>query len=204
MKQQVDASGKITSYNEGRVSRHRNFRVPCDIAEVPSKPPNDLVPIEQWSAGTQKLIERMQELYDTRPIWTRRTLINNVQDLPRGDIRHAYAYVGYEFQSGPWQSTIVKYGVDPRKDVQYRIYQSMTIHLPKEDSAYRKASRGGIRAKRAPDRASEIRPAATTHLFDGENINVEDGRSWQVCDITDPILKALLATRLLRNKCHVC
>jgi len=41
-----------------------------------------------------------------------------------------------------------------------------------------------------------------SHLFDGETVS-KDGKIWQVCDITEPFLKDVLATVNIRKECHV-
>ncbi len=41
-----------------------------------------------------------------------------------------------------------------------------------------------------------------SHLFDGETVS-KDGKIWQVCDITEPFLKDMLATTDIRKECHV-
>ena len=204
----MDASGKTISYNESRVEKHRTLRIASNYSNVPSKPPDNLVPFEYWHDGMQRLIRKVQELFEMRPVWTRRAVINHVQNFPSlGDIKYVFAYVGYEFLSGPWSNTIVKYGIDPRQDPKYRVYQSMTFHVAEEPRVpslgAKEHKRGGARTKRSPGSASEQSQHATSHLFDGEGIDIQDGRSWQVCDITDPILKALLATGMLRSDCHV-
>ncbi len=41
-----------------------------------------------------------------------------------------------------------------------------------------------------------------SHLFDGKTVS-KDGKIWQVCDVTEPFLKDLLATANIRKECHV-
>ena len=154
----------------------------------------------------QNLITKVISLFQMRPIWTRRALINQLKGSPRiAEMKHVYAYAGYEIVSGPWQNTIARYGVDPRNDPACRIYQVMNFHLDdsgakRSEHSASKPRRGGPRTK-GPSAKDNTNP--TSHFFDGETISINDGKSWQVCDITDRILRALLATSNIRKECHV-
>ena len=112
--------------------------------------------------------------------------------------KYVYQYVGYIFQSGPWRDAVVRFGVDPRKEPECRKYQTMMFMLEKEPKDNRAKF---IRTK--PDRTVTPQVAKKeSHLFDGQNVS-KDGKVWQVCDVTDPFLKDLLATEDIRQECHV-
>ena len=51
------------------------------------------------------------------------------------------------------------------------------------------------------DSRKKIRDAKS-HIFDGHTL-VKDGRCFQLCDITDPLLRSLIDRPKIRKKCHV-
>ena len=154
----------------------------------------------------QRLIAQVKECLNERPIMTRRVIRNRIcidqksteQWTNLG--KHVFQYVGYVFDSGPWREAIIKYGVDPRSDPKYRIYQTMMFQFDTEGKFLgKKAGRGTLR--NGLQSGIEIE-GTNSHIFDGVSVGM-NGRTWQVCDITDKMICELLATRNLRKQCHV-
>ncbi|KAF3088202.1 tau 95 subunit of transcription factor TFIIIC [Orbilia oligospora] len=116
-------------------------------------------------------LKKLEELFEERPIWTRRGLMNNMPSSLWQQLKWAYPHVAYYWRSGPWRDTYVKFGVDPRKSKEFAKYQvvAFKVHTvkPKKDSSQNKG-----------------------HLFDGESI-ILDGKIWQFCDLKDPLLAEL-------------
>ena len=167
-------------------------------------------PLDTLGGDTKRLIQEVNSLLDRRPIWSRRALSNQMKNedwLSLG--RYVYQYVSYEFVSGPWRDVIVKYGIDPRRDPKYRIYQSMIFQFDDEGTILRASGsmpqRGGARVKRL---VSSLMPGKTgnsgpqSHIFDGTKL-ARDGKTWQVCDISDPLVRDILGTTNIRETCHV-
>ena len=174
--------------------------VPFDIREIPSAAPIELTPIEALEPAFQRLTARVRQAMEERPIATRRVLLNLMAGTEMDTIglysaKRIFQYCGYSFSSGPWRDAIVRYGVDPRKDPSCRVYQTMLFMLENEPR---------------DNRAKFIRPQTNTyvertlnsHIFDGQTVS-KNGKVWQVCDITDPLLQNLLATPNIRQDCHV-
>ena len=180
-----------------------NPPVPFDVDTVPQGPSTDLPAIDTLTPAMQRLVKTALSVTQERPIFTRRALYNcmpgNDWDIVGpNSAKNVYQYVGYTFSSGPWRDALVRYGVDPRTDPSFRMYQTMIFMLDTEP----KDSRAKINQTR-PDRTkSEQVLKKESHLFDGVTVST-DGKIWQVCDITEPFLKALLATTKLRKECHV-
>lgn len=166
---------------------------------VPIGPRDDLEPIDTLEPLMQDLIQLLRQLLEERPIWTRRAINNRLIGPGRewsSVAKHVYQYAGYMFRSGPWRDAIVKFGVDPRSDPKYRIYQTMLYQIDeKEVEDMELPDPGG----RKSGRKSKNR---LSHLFDGKTAAL-DGKVWQVCDVVDPLLKSLLDTDNLRDECHV-
>ena len=201
IKQVVDATGNLATINSQIASKIFTQRVSFDEPLVPVAPEHDLPPFEALDVGMRHLIKRLEECLENRPIWTRRALQNQIRTQEWCNIgKHVYQYVGYMFRSGPWREAVIKYGIDPRKDPQYRFYQTMMFQFdaqggPTKGKA-KGTERGGSRKK------SRVLSTPNTHKFDGLTVNT-DGKVWQVCDITDSILQSLLATNNIRQECHV-
>lgn len=195
----IDEHGVII---ENRPPPARNQAIPHDERDVPAEALKDLPPLALLEPAMQRLIESARLLLDERPIWTRRALQNRVaaEDLKAvgsNSAKYMYQYVGYLFDSGPWRDAIVKFGVDPRKNPSLRKYQTMTFMLDKEDLVKEKST-----TRKSLQFGSSDLGSMDTHIFDGKGVSL-DGKVWQVCDITDPLLVSLLSTTDIREDCHV-
>lgn len=120
-------------------------------------------------------------------------------------LKSAIQYVGYQFRGGPWRDAIVRYGVDPRSDPSYRIYQTIFFKIVTDTEPLDKAPLGkpwhDLRSEYTR-RANPEGLDSNSHIFDGTSISL-DGKLWQVCDITDPLLVKLLSTETLRKECDI-
>ena len=175
-------------------------RVPFDIATVPTAPSRNVPPIDSLDPALRRLITKLEELLQERPIWTRRAISNQISETGFDSVcKQLFQYVAYMFASGPWRDALVKYGIDPRTDPKYRIYQTMMFQFEAEskERSRRKGNGGGFKEKKSPgdlDRRS--------HIFDGITVPVE-GRVYQVCDILDPMVAKLFVTENIRKQCYV-
>jgi general transcription factor 3C polypeptide 5 (transcription factor C subunit 1) len=122
----------------------------------------------------------------------RRVFVNLFQGKQNeNELKAAIGYCGYAFTSGPWRDTVIKFGIDPRKDPQYRIYQTVSYQLQDDGKGavddpgnyIRKVGGKRITAKKAKLEHS--------HIFDGSKF-YKDGKVWQACDVTDAMLSELL------------
>ncbi|KAI9870904.1 MAG: tau 95 subunit of transcription factor TFIIIC [Pleopsidium flavum] len=203
VKQTVDDSGRRVTINTQSAAKVLTHLVAYDVEIVPSKAPTDVASFDTLDSTLQRVITQLHGLLEERPIWTRRAMLNKMSNKEYiYTLKHAFQYVGYMFRSGPWRDAVVKFGVDPRTDPKYRVYQTMMFQIytrepdaagPKrwedERTRYAKSMRGKEHNKHS-------------HLFDGKRADL-DGKVWQVCDITDPLLKSLLDTKFLREECDI-
>ncbi|EOO01481.1 putative transcription factor tau subunit sfc1 protein [Phaeoacremonium minimum UCRPA7] len=160
------------------------------------------------------IIRELEKAMEERPIWTRRSIINRLasvlQDPSNGissrsisssSIRHGIQYVGYQFKGGPWRDAVVKYGVDPRSDPKYRQYQTLIFRLRRVPLGAMGTTWQSIRKKDVAMLSRPIMEAGNeSHVFDGVHFS-DDGKVWQVCDVTDPLLARLLAEAPMRPTC---
>ena len=203
MNRVVDDNGNVSSINVHASPKNANPPVPFDIGVVPQAPPPELPAIETLTPAMQRLVNSTLRIMQERPIFTRRALYNCLPDndwdvVGHNSAKNVYQYVGYMFSSGPWRDALVRYGVDPRTNSSFRIYQTMIFMLETEPKDTR-----AKHTRTKPDRTkSEQVLRKESHLFDGMNVST-DGKIWQVCDISEPFLKNLLSTTNLRKECHV-
>ena len=154
----------------------------------------------------RRLIIAARELFTKRPIYTRRALFNN---LSRPDLlkigsnatKHIQQYVGYMFDGGPWGMAIIRFGVDPRRDSEYRIYQTTMFQIETEPVGHR-YGQNDDQMRRDAEIARNMGEQADSHMFDGKKVYAE-GKVWQLCDVTDPLLAQQIATTGLRDRCHL-
>ena len=114
-------------------------------------------------------------------------------------------HVAYMWRAGPWRDTCVLYGVDPRSDPKYRKFQSVVFQVETERPTGRKkgeAGGEGVIGWGAMEKAMAEATVAQSHVFDGKDL-VKDGRCFQLCDVTDPLLMGIINTDRIRKKCDV-
>lgn len=162
---------------------------------VPQKPPDAVE--KGRDQANPRLLERLRELFISRPIWTRMSLFNQFTALESREILNSKVMlplVCYVFQDGPWRDTLVKFGYDPRADPNARFYQRLYFR-----NANHPISRPSVITRRQ-DRANvntHIRnfeggdDRRNSHIFDGKTVSKETA-AFQLCDIVDPMLKEMI------------
>ena len=196
-------SDGVTKTNISLPRKQENQHTPYSAPNVPQGPSPLLPPLDTLDASLRRLIITARNIFEKRPINTRRVLFNC---LPAEDLaiigvnprKHIQQYVGYVFIGGPWSKAIIRFGVDPRKDNQYRIYQTLTFQLDEPSQKQANENETGTTQTDQPDSAHD----AQSHIFDGTKVHT-DGKVWQICDLTDPILVRVLSTDHLRPECHL-
>ncbi|KAH6840919.1 RNA polymerase III transcription factor IIIC subunit-domain-containing protein [Chaetomium sp. MPI-CAGE-AT-0009] len=216
-----DASGNISEDQEYERVVNVTSRVPAagyfiahDEYPVPTAPRRQP---DMSDPQVAAIITEMRLAMDERPIWTRRSMWNRLgakfAELPKngGLVRHCLQYAGYQFKGGPWRDALVRYGLDPRADPQYRIYQTLIFKLHKTRIGSVGRSWQAVRRKELgvsnfgkawQDLGVGDEAMLNTHVFNGESFST-DGKVWQVCDITDPLLARLFADAEQRAECDV-
>lgn len=191
------------------------YLVPYDVAVIPSEPREACPPLEAQEPVLQETVAVLKKLFEERPAWTRRALRNMLKtNEQRYALRHAVAYVGYIFRSGPWRDAIVRLGCDPRTDPEFRKYQTFIFRIDRRDAELSRDGRDG-RRNAAPrsiepsintNKGRTDEETSTSHLFTGHPPLPLDGKIWMLCDIVDPIIKGILfpensPTGFLREEC---
>ncbi|GBE79154.1 hypothetical protein SCP_0203510 [Sparassis crispa] len=163
---------------------------------VPDKPPATVE--EKRKEADPKLLKKLEELFQERPIWTRAALFNQLAPWEMREVinsKFLLPLVSYVFQDGPWRDTQLCLGYDPRQDQDARFYQRLyfrnTSHPVVRPSITIKRQEGRVEAQaRSTDTA--IREVdRRSHIFDGLTVTKETA-AFQLCDIYDPMLKEMI------------
>ncbi|KAI4289200.1 MAG: hypothetical protein L6R35_001540 [Caloplaca aegaea] len=203
-KQTYTIDGITTFQKTQSARRNRIFVINHDASSVPTKPHVDLPPESTLAPILQTLLAAMRKIFERRPIGTRRSVQNQVPpDIWKAVGPHTakqlWQYVGYLWNSGPWRDAICAFGVDPRQHKEMRWYQTVVFHFDPGPHGARADPSKLTKSKTDRDLAAKGE-VATGHLFDGRTVRL-DGKVWQMCDITDPLLKSMLDNTPLRDEC---
>ncbi|RHZ56367.1 hypothetical protein Glove_402g62 [Diversispora epigaea] len=110
--------------------------------------------------------------------------------------------ISYWMINGPWRDCWIRYGYDPRKDKNARFYQLLDIRNTKRPTRLDRAKRllrvqGESTTDLSESSSSHVSDnfinsvPRTSHIFDGHTTQ-RDIAVFQMCDITDPLLKRLI------------
>ncbi|KAL1644434.1 tau 95 subunit of transcription factor TFIIIC [Diplodia intermedia] len=199
-----DEQGRQIMYNPTASRKFIMHSVDIDAEDIFHESPVPLPPEDSLEPHIRDTVANMRKLLEERPVMTRRYLANHLEAPTDDSIRSSFAYVGYSFKSGPWRDTLIRFGVDPRKDPQYRHYQTLMfkIVIPTKKESSEDPNKW-MDARNVWRREAKPRNLKlTTHIFDGKSLT-PDGKVWQTCDITDPQLREILDTDKLRTECNI-
>lgn len=191
----ADDNGNMISRNTSAKMLKLQFQaIAPDAKEVPQGPPPDLKCGSMSEEALKNIRTGLSQLLDKRPLVTRRVALSVLPDVSRLHLDTTAQWVAYTFSAGPWRDVLIKYGVDPRADPKYRFYQALTFLLDRNTVKMSDVVRS--QAKTRPPEEQ----AGSDYMFDGTSITT-GGHTWQVCDVTDPLLYDLLHTDDLRTEC---
>ncbi|KAL1915198.1 uncharacterized protein VTP21DRAFT_7474 [Calcarisporiella thermophila] len=157
----------------------------------------------------EEYLNKIAELFNKREIWTKIALRNQLPPEEQHKLKKALPFLAYVFSTGPWRGTWVKFGVDPRTDSRFRIYQTVDLRNIRVMKPYKRAQRlfrnpnsltRGESTASAGDKSfqeegSEMEiprlPPEQSHLFTGTALP-EDNSTFQLCDCTDTFLQKLI------------
>lgn len=156
-------------------------------------PTGPQIPPDVTDARTMEIIAQLEEAFQDRPVWTRRSLLNHMAGQLRNwnELKKYLNYTAYQFKGGPWRDGVVPYGTDPRTDPKYRVYQTLMFKLSRKKLASESQTWQSLRRSQLGSAKDHAMDRSQSHTFDGESYHT-DGKVWQVCDISDPLLKELL------------
>ena len=205
---------------------------------LPTKPPEKTIPIAEENIP---LIEPIKNLFSERPIWTAMALVDRIRSsspvlykkISAGGWESTLKRIcsiatnfAYRFISGPWRSTFVRYGFDPRKDSTSAAYQIFDLRFGKQQAGDKGTDAGTTQAAQlgspsmssgaaggAGDTAEERKRGLVNHphrkknfvydledftLNDSETATDNDGESSQNDAVTDRVSEVLDGFKLIR------
>lgn len=181
MKVLVDEHGTTQSFNSDRKHSVPITYVAHDVDTVPVDPPASLPPEKSLDTQIQSLIKTLRQELEKRPVMTTRVQISLTQCHSYSKLRKALPYLGYLFRGGPFKDALVRYGVDPRRDPKYRVYQLVSIQIQEPDKATKWY--GPVGSKKDNN--------SIKYVFNGKELYT-DSKTWQVCDVVDPVLRKIV------------
>lgn len=107
---------------------------------IPQKPLPEIISKYEWlktadlvqDHADKKLYECIQfiaKLFDLKPIWLRRLIVNVVPEHLKSAVKEALPYVSYCFKNGPWRFCNVRLGLDPKTNKSNWIHQSENFRV---------------------------------------------------------------------------
>ncbi|KAK7205291.1 RNA polymerase III transcription factor IIIC subunit-domain-containing protein [Myxozyma melibiosi] len=210
----TDASGETKLVNRHvpqRILVKRMRWADKESIPGPEYPETHLPPLKAFThPQIEELLNTLKAAFEERPIWTRRALEAEKITESLANVwlhfgKHLIAYVAYTWKTGPWRTTYTKYGIDPRTDQKYAKYQTEYFRITTKDEeemiSYKKQGWKTSTGSRDDDDQKEDNgdgsSAVPKHVFDG--VHLPSGRSFQLCDISDPVLSELLANSSMRE-----
>ncbi|KAG2219138.1 hypothetical protein INT45_000510, partial [Circinella minor] len=109
---------------------HRFRRPALEIASIKFEdkaPTGPAFDVSLLKPEEEALAKDLQKLFEDRPIRTRVGILNHVTAYNQRYLRGALNTVAYTFRTGPWRECWVKFGIDPRTDKKYYIYQHISV-----------------------------------------------------------------------------
>ncbi|KAI6003794.1 RNA polymerase III transcription factor IIIC subunit-domain-containing protein [Pisolithus albus] len=186
--------------NKGRWKGYGPATISFSDSNVPQNPSPGL--LQARSTIKQDLLDRVVNLLEQRPIWTRAALYNQFSSNEVREIHNSKVILPlacYMFQDGPWRDTLVRFGYDPRKNPAARFYQRVYFrnanHPMSRTSVVTRRQEGRSVAAYISRSTEQEETAAVeqrkSHVFDGITITKETA-AFQLCDIVDPMLKEMI------------
>ncbi|KAI9598833.1 RNA polymerase III transcription factor IIIC subunit-domain-containing protein [Syncephalis fuscata] len=206
----TNVAGVGKRYTRWQNSYSKTHVIQYTAASIPDRPDEEVV---KSAADIDKsLLDRAEQLFKERPIWTSRSIHCVLNDATREDMRVILRYNGYVMMRGPWRGCYIRLGYDPRIDKEARKYQlldtrpkaSAADQAQKNTHAIRLNTIGRLPANSLTatmNRNTNGQTPGQPPVFDGKH-DVSGIISWQYCDITDQgIRKILDAETAVASKC---
>ena len=152
-----------------------------DRSGPPSKPTQQAEGSASQSGDDSVLWEKVESLFNTRPVWQRASLEEalGLGPLPAWRLAGALRQVSYLFLDGPWRKCYVRFGFDPRTNPEAKRLQMIDFRDP-----FFRSDEGGRKVAGVETVGVDVHfrkpPTNRSQLY-------------QLCDIDDPGIQALLA-----------
>ncbi|ADV19497.1 hypothetical protein CNBB2280 [Cryptococcus gattii WM276] len=172
------------------------------LGDVPREP--NVIVQGKMSRLNQDLLQKLRRAFEKRPVWVKQSLLAQFSEEEQGEMKREKAYfpsVAYVINTGVYSKCLVKYGYDPRLDIESRKLQHiffyahkktvknpMNTHPENDEEADRRE--GWWEEEQARLIAENKRPPidpTKANIFDGQYLHKAKA-DYQLCDITDPFI----------------
>ncbi|KAL0254021.1 hypothetical protein I308_101400 [Cryptococcus tetragattii IND107] len=172
------------------------------LGDVPREP--NVIVQGKMSRLNQDLLQKLRQAFEKRPVWVKQSLLAQFSEEEQGEMKREKAYfpsVAYVINTGVYSKCLVKYGYDPRLDIESRKLQHiffyahkktvknpMNTHPENDEEADRRE--GWWEEEQARLIAEGKRPPidpTKANIFDGQYLHKAKA-DYQLCDITDPFI----------------
>ncbi|KFB39055.1 AGAP009321-PA-like protein [Anopheles sinensis] len=147
-------------------------------------------------------LEIVRQAFETRPIWTKHALRNEIQFQVRNNMMGVLLpAVAFFYVNGPWRSTWVRFGYDPRKDFEARMFQMLDFRVRAFDAMHETIKVKRVATVKANKTHHRYGPAPQDQIARNENSSVFDEDTippcrivfYQYCDIHLKKIKEMLS-----------
>lgn len=118
-------SNVISAFN--RIKQKTSIFLTFDDEEVPTEALNSSTELIK-RRNYQRYLLAIQQCFEDRPIWSKAAVRFKTQ-IPNEPLKYLLPAVSFYFSTGPWRSMWVRFGYDPRKDPNARIFQTLDFRL---------------------------------------------------------------------------
>lgn len=168
---------------------------------------------------TKEELDTVTALFDARPLWSRQAIVASAPNIRTEKMRAILKCIAYNFTTGPWRTLWARFGYDPRKHFESRIYQTMDFRLMRKMWLNKYVAVRGNRSsrqinsqfRRHPVSSQVYRDEASTQAVEKEpaSVTFEMGKfpharlvCYQYCDIHVPRIQEMLSKVPPGGKCN--
>lgn len=180
---------------------------------VPQQPLPEIIKKYNWlltsdltqEYADKKLFDCIQfltRLFEAKPIWLRKLLVDVTPEPLKTAVKEALPYVSYCYKNGPWRFCNVKLGVNPKEDRKCWMFQSEYFRL---QGLHLKAEPRETSARIVPKTISANNPNSdirlSEHLF-FTGTKLPKAINYQIGDILDENIVAVIKNAQQRGDAH--
>lgn len=150
--------------------------------------------------SVKETIQEIQQFMRNRPISSFNVIRNHLRSREERLLQKALPYCGYMLSTGPWKNSVVRFGIDPTSSPEYRFYQTVTLDID-FDPIVEVANHDAVEKANLNFTQFLSDKHTVSHSFDGKRLVLGHG-TWQICDITDPLLRRIVQSCRIRHQVH--
>ncbi|XP_053676472.1 general transcription factor 3C polypeptide 5 [Anopheles nili] len=181
-----------TDHSYRRRRKKHGIYHPFTLTEpIPDKPSIQAQNMIDEKLTSSEDVEKIRCAFKTRPIWTRNALISvNRIMMSKQLFGIILPTIAYYYVNGPWRGTWVRYGYDPRKHFESRVYQMLDFRVRSIGSLHEcikikrlSVSKANYRLADSASSSKDGQRSFVNSSFDEDTIPPHRVVLYQYCDI---------------------